>query len=124
VPSPSPCTGCEAPTTNTEPAVRLTVRLYTVEDGLGNFVNHPDPDQPIPILWYARIDATAKDQRNKDTNGEGSVRFFFEPDDVIDVSGNHTHQRRVRGLQTSDVQVWATLDGVRSNVVTLKFRPI
>jgi hypothetical protein len=124
-PSPSPCTQglCEEPTTNTEKAVRLTLRLYTVEDGLGAFVSRPDPENPIPIGWSARIDATAKDLSGRETNGEGNVRWFVDPDYVVEVSGGHTHQRRLKGLQTGDVKVWATLDGVTSNELVLKFRP-
>jgi hypothetical protein len=125
-PGPSSCPQgtCEEPTTNTEKAVRVTLRLYTVEDGLGTFVSNPDPTNPIPIGWYARVDVTAKDESGRETNGYGNVRFFVDPDYVVEVLGSHTHQRRLRGLQTGDVVVWAELDGVTSNRVTLMFRPI
>ena len=104
--------------------MRVTLRLYTVEDGLGSFIRDPDPTNPIPIGWYARVDVTAKDASGRETNGYGNVRWFVDPDYVVEVLGAHTHQRRLRGLQTGDVQVWAELDGVTSNKVTLMFRPI
>jgi hypothetical protein len=100
------------------------MRLYTVEDGLGTFISKPDPDTAIPIGWFARIDVTSKDQSNSETNGEGNVQFFFDPEYVVQVSGGHTHQRRLKGLQTGDVRCWAVQDGVTSNIVTLKFRPL
>src|ERR1700737_4669970 len=39
-PTPTPCTQglCEPPVENTAPAARVSIRLYTLEDGSGTFV--------------------------------------------------------------------------------------
>ena len=107
---------------NTAPPVRVTIRLYTLEDGMGNFIANPDPSVPIPRGYWARLDVTAKDEDNLETNGSGSVEFFFTNKRSIEVVGGHTNQRRVRALAPAVVECRASLDGVRSNTVTLTFK--
>src|SRR5215510_3350915 len=70
-PTPTPCTLglCEPPTTNTSRPVRLTLRLYAVEDGEGKFIEDFPANQDIPTGYTARIDVTAKDEDDADTNG-------------------------------------------------------
>jgi hypothetical protein len=123
-PTPTPCTEglCEPKIVNDAPAERLTLRLYTVEDGFGNFISNPDPDNGIPVGSLARIDATAKDEDGKETNGLGSIEFFFnEPSLVKIAGGNGPQQRRLRVLKPGRLVCWAVLDGVQSNLLTLYF---
>ena len=89
VPEPTPTpTPAPSPSTAPRPATavrsrsptrsrrsRLTLRLYTVEDGFGRFISRPDPLDPIPVGWYARIDVTAKDEFDDETNGERPPTF-------------------------------------------------
>src|SRR5439155_19330641 len=101
-PTPTPCTQglCEPKVVNDSPADRLTLRLYTIEDGEGNFVSNPDPDEGIRLGSLARIDATAKDADGKETNGLGSSRLFFnEPSLVKIAGGNGPQQRRLEVLK-------------------------
>src|SRR5439155_10993238 len=101
-PTPTPCTQglCEPKVVNDAPAARLTLRLYTIEDGEGNFVSNPDPDEGIRLGSLARIDATAKDADGKETNGLGSSRLFFnEPSLVKIAGGNGPQQRRLEVLK-------------------------
>jgi hypothetical protein len=122
-PTPAPtATPGEAPVENTAPAVRVTMRLYTIEDGAGNFIANPDPNEPIPTGYWARIDVTSKDEQGKDTNGNGVVDFFFSNPRWIEVTGGHTNQRRLRALAPTAVDCWAKQDGVRSNTLTLTFK--
>jgi hypothetical protein len=122
-PTPTPCTQglCEDKVVNDAPAARLTVRLYTVEDGFGSFISQPDPNKGIPVGWYARIDATAKDEENKETNGLGRIEFFFSDESLVKISGNQPQQRRLKVMKPGQLNVWAELDGVQSNVLTLYF---
>jgi len=89
VPTPTPCAQglCEPKVVNDAPAARLTLRLYTVEDGFGNFISNPDPDQDIHVGWLARIDATAKDEDGKETNGLGDIEFFFDNRNLVSIGG-------------------------------------
>ena len=123
-PTPTPCTQglCEPKVVNDSPADRLTLRLYTIEDGQGNFISNPDPNNGITVGSIARIDATAKDADGKETNGLGSIQFFFnEPSLVKIAGGNGPQQRRLKVLKAGRLVCWAELDGVQSNLLTLYF---
>ena len=121
-PTPTPEPSGEPPVVNTSPAVRVTIRLYAVEDGAGNFIANYDPNEPIPTRYWARVDVTSKDEKGKETNGNGAVEFFVNPARLIEVTGGHTNQRRLKALAPVMVEVWATQDGVRSNTLTLTFK--
>ena len=108
---------------NTNPAVRVTIRLYAVEDGVGSFFPNWDPNEPIPARYWARVDVTSKDKNNLETNGNGVVEFFVSTPRLIEVTGGHTNQRRLKALSTPvTTDVWATQDGVTSNKITLTFK--
>jgi hypothetical protein len=120
VPTPTPCDDCEAPVTNSNPARKVSIRLYVVEDPGGGYISNPSPDD-IPVGWVARLDVTSKDLDNRETTGQGPVEFFFSDPSAVNVMGNHTNQRRVQGLRRGSVDCWATQDGVRSNTISLYF---
>ena len=107
--------------TNRASPVRLTLRLYTIEDGLGHFVRNPNPLDVIPLGWFARLDVVAKDADGKETNGNEEIIWHFSECCLAKVSGNHTHQRRLKGLEQGYLEVWTTQEGVRSNTVGLTF---
>jgi hypothetical protein len=122
-PTPTPCTQglCEPPVENSAPPVRVTMRLYTIEDGSGEFITKPDPTQPIPVGFWARLDVTAKERTTwRPTATATSV--FFSNIRSIQVSGGHTNQRRVKAIEPVIVECWAVLDEVRSNTLTLEFK--
>ena len=121
-PTPTPTPGVEPPVQNTSPAVRVTIRLYAVEDGVGSFFPNWDPTEPIPVRYVARVDVTSKDKDNLETNGNGVVEFFVSAPRLVEVLGGHTNQRRIRALEPAAVDVWATQDGVTSNRITLTFK--
>lgn len=108
--------------TNTNPPVRLSLRLYVVESPVGGFVSNPDPGEPIPVGYIARLDVTAKDEGNRETIGRGDVEFFFGNPSLVRVFGNHSHQRRLEVLLPGQLDIWAFQDGVRSNTLTLTFK--
>ena len=123
-PTPTPCTQglCEPKVVNDAPAARLTLRLYTIEDGYGNFISNPDPDEGIKVGSIARLDATAKDEDGKETNGLGNIQFFFNDTSLMKISGgNGPQQRRLRVLKAGRLVCWAELDGIQSNQLTLYF---
>lgn len=117
--TPSPCTDCEPPVTNTNRAARVTLRLYAVEDPFGDTKFNWDPTRAIPVGWTARLDVVAKDIEGYETNGEGDVSFFVSDSNLVKVSGQHSHQRRLKVLEPGDLTCWVTLDGVRSNELYL-----
>lgn len=120
-PTPTPEEG-EPPVTNTNPAVRLTMRIFVIENPDGSYTGNVDPKQPIPVGYTARLDVTAKDVDNRETVGQSDVEFFFSDTGLARITGNHTNQRRVQGLAVGSLDCWAVQDGVRSNTITLTFR--
>jgi hypothetical protein len=122
VPSPTPCADCEEPVVNSNPAVRVTMRLYVIEDPGGGYIGNPNAEDPIPVGYTARLDVISKDVDNRETVGRRPIEFFFSNPALAKITGNHTHQRRVQGLLPGQLDCWAVQDGVRSNTVTLTFR--
>ena len=119
-PTPTPEEG-EPPVTNSNPAARLGMRIFVIENPDGTYTGNVDPRQPIQVGYTARLDVTAKDIDNRETTGQGDVQFFFSDTGLVRVTGNHTNQRRVQGLAVGSVDCWAVQDGVTSNTITLKF---
>jgi hypothetical protein len=122
-PTSEPCTQglCEEPTTSTTPPVRLTVRLFTVENGTGKFWPNWDPNEPIPPDFFARVDVTAKDAFGYETNGTEEPEFHFSDPALVKEASNHSHQRRLKVLEKGGMlDVWVTQQGVTSNVITLR----
>ena len=122
-PTPEPCTQglCEEPVTATTPPVRLTVRLFTVENGTGKFWPNWDINEPIPPDFFARVDVTGKDEHGYETNGIEEPVFHFSDDTLVKEGGDHSHQRRLKVLEKGGMlDVWVTQQGVTSNVITLR----
>lgn len=119
-PAPTPTPG-EAPVTNTSPPVRLTIKVYKVTDK--NEVLQPLTERdPIPVGYKVTIDATAKDAEERETNGvSGWVAFEVSDTDLVDVGGNHAFQRKLVAKKAGRVEVWAVLDGVQSNTLSIRF---
>jgi hypothetical protein len=124
-PSPAPpsCSTCEAPVSNTNPVVRLTLRLYSVETPYGEPKFNFDPERGIPVEWIARLDVVGRDYNDDETNGQGDIEFHFSDPSLVKVSGGHTHQRRLRVLEPGELTCWVTQDGVRSNNLILQLVP-
>jgi hypothetical protein len=121
-PTPPPCTQglCEEPTTNTAAPVRLTIRVYKVEDPNGKLVNGFITE--FPVGYKVTIDATAKDVDNRDTLGSTDVDFGVSDESLVRIGGNHNFQRKITAVRPGGLQVWASLDGVESNILDLTFK--
>ena len=122
-PSPSPACDrglCEAPVTNTNPPVRLTIKLYAAVDGDGRQVATP-PGNAIPLSYRITLDAVGKDAHGYETNGGGKVNYHFSDPGLLNVSGTHPFQVMVQATAPGAVTAWAELDGVRSNDLNLVF---
>lgn len=117
--NPGPCADCEEPVSNTNPPVRLNLRLYAVEDPYGKTKFNWDPTRAIPVGWTARLDVVGKDVDGAETNGQGDVQFFVSDAPLVKVSGQHSHQRRLKVLEAGELTCWVTQDGVRSNDLQL-----
>jgi hypothetical protein len=122
-PTPTPCTQglCEEPTTNTNKPVRLTLRIYSVVNPGGQWIQGVTEKDAIPVSYTVTVDATAKDAANDDTLGQSPITWEFENAKGATIGGNHTHQRRITGDKPGTVLVTARQDGIVSNTVALQF---
>lgn len=114
-----PCNGCEPPVTNTNPPVRLTIRVYKIQDLNGTVIAGIPPS--IPLGYTVTIDATPKDAGNRDTLGSGTVDFTFSDMSIIEVSSNHGFQKKLKVLGAGLLEVKASLDGIDSNTLVITF---
>src|SRR5260221_11341348 len=120
-PTPTPEEG-EPPVTNTNPAARLGVRVFVIENPDGSYTGNVDPKQPIPVGYTARLDVTAKDGDNRETTGQNDVQFFCSDLGLVRVTGNHTNQRRVHGPAPGTAGSSAGLRGGTSTTITPHLR--
>jgi len=121
-PTPTPAPSPDGSGMNTNPPVRLNLRLYSIEDPNGTA--YPADTSDIRIGWTARVDVIAKDANNRETLGTGPVEFFVSNPSIVWVrANNRTHQRRLQAVQRGPLEVWATQQGVRSNNLGLHFIP-
>jgi len=122
-PTPEPTPEAEPPVTNNRPPVRITARLYLVEDAAGRRVDYETTKNGTPIIplgYRFRVDIVAKDAKNKETTGTGHPEWTFDPEHLIDiVTFSNEFQPRLRASQRGEFNVYATLDKVRSNTITV-----
>jgi hypothetical protein len=78
-------------------------------------------EDAIPVSYTVTVDATAKDENNRDTLGRSPIAWTFKNAEGATIVGNHTHQRRIKGHKPGTVLVTASQDGVKSNTVALQF---
>jgi len=103
--------------------VRITARLYLVEDAAGRRVDYETTKNGTPIIplgYRFRVDIVAKDAKNKETTGTGHPEWTFDPEHLIDiVTFSNEFQPRLRASQRGEFNVYATLDKIRSNTITV-----
>jgi hypothetical protein len=117
-PPPPACQECEPPVTNTNPPVRLTIRIYKIQDLNGTLLEGPIPPS-IPLGYTVTIDATPKDVDNRDTLGSGTVEFTVSDPDLVKIKSNHGFQKKLTILGEGLIEVKASLDGIDSNTLVI-----
>jgi len=122
-PTPEPTPEPEPPVTNTNPPVRITARLYLVEDPSGRPADYATTKEGTPIIplgYRFRIDIVAKDRKNKETSGTGHPQWTFDPESLIDIETfSNEFQPRLRASRRGEFNVYATLDNISSNTITV-----
>lgn len=125
-PTPEPSPEGEAPVTRSTQPVRLTLRLYAVEDPAGNHFPNvqtmPDGTPIIPVGYRFRLDIVAKDSRNRETVGTGDVQWSWDDNAVEVVNLNNVFQPRLRAVRATRMTAYAMLDNVKSNELTVEIR--
>jgi hypothetical protein len=123
VPTPEPEPEGEPPVDKTTPPVRITARLYVVEDPNGRVYDYKSTKEGTPIIplgYKFRVDITAKDKKNKETMGTGHPEWIYNPENLIDVDSlANEFQPRLRASKAGTFSVYATLDKIESNTITV-----
>jgi hypothetical protein len=132
-PTPEPTPEGEPPVTRTDPPVRITLRFYNVETPGGSLVEYRTTDDGTPIVpipYIFRLDAVAKNAKNKETMGDGKVQWHFSDEGLIQVvNDSNPFHLGFRAVRQGTLSVYVSMDGgketheIDSNVVAVELRP-
>jgi hypothetical protein len=84
----------------------------------GRQVDYP----PAPVGCRIHMDVTPTDSRNQHTQARGTPRWTYSNTSIIGISGNSPYNPVLDARDTGDLQAYAEVDGVRSNVVGISIR--
>jgi hypothetical protein len=122
---PCPTDPCEVPVDRETKPVRMTLRLFVVEDPAGGVFQYRQNDagQPIiPVNYKFRLDDIAKDKKNRETKGSGNVIWHWD-DNMINVENfENIFHPTLRATAAGPFCVTSELDEVTSNELCLEFR--
>jgi hypothetical protein len=118
--------------TNKNPVVRATLRLYRLFDNRGQwFLPTPDPvkqviQQPIPVGFTLLLDITGRDKDNIETlgpkgDGSGIVWYLDPPDAVLEAGFPSPWQHKYTVAKPGPFTIFATFDDIGSNDLRMTF---
>jgi hypothetical protein len=105
--------------------VRITLRLFVVEDGKGGvyqYRENPDGLPLIPVGYFFRLDIIAKDTKNKETRGSGEVIWHWDGDLIDEDNLSNIYHPRLRARRDGMFCAHAELDKIMSNELCTEFR--
>jgi len=123
-PEPTPEPG-EPPVERVTPPVRITLRLFVVEDGRGGVYQYRETQEGLPLIpvgYYFRLDIIAKDSKNKETRGSGEVIWHWDGDLIDEDNLNNIYHPRLRAARDGKFCATAELDKIFSNELCTEFR--
>jgi len=122
---PCPTDPCEAPVERQTPPVRITLRLFVVEDPAGGVFEYKQTDDGTPIIpvnYRFRLDIIAKDAKNKETQGSGNVIWHWD-DNMVDVENlTNVYHPTLRATRGGSWCATAEMDKITSNELCLAFQ--
>ena len=131
-PTPSPTsTPCpDGACSNTNPVVRVQLRLYLLFDE-NRMVVTPTPDpvrqvleEPLPVGYTMRLDVTGRDAIGDETNGKGQIQWFYSGQDLVDTDARSPWQRDVTIVKPGQWSVYVNFDGIDSNSIAFTFQAV
>jgi hypothetical protein len=122
---PCPTDPCELPVERDTKPVRITLRLFVVENpsgGVFQYQENADGAPIIPMNYKFRLDIIAKDKKNRETQGTGNVNWHWD-DNMIDVENmENIYHPTLRATKGGQWCASAELDEITSNELCLEFR--
>ena len=125
VPTPEPTPEGEPPVERETEPVRITLRLFVVEDGKGGVYQYRENPEGLPLIpvgYYFRLDIIAKDKKNKETKGSGNVIWHWDEDMIDEDNLNNIYHPRLRARRDGIFCAHAELDKIMSNELCQEFR--
>lgn len=122
---PCPTDPCEIPTELETKPVRITLRLFVVEDPAGGVYQYRENDGGLPIVpvnYKFRLDIIAKDRKNKETKGSGNVIWHWDENMINVESLTNIYHPTLRATKGGQFCTTAELDDITSNELCLEFR--
>ena len=124
-PTPEPTPDGEPPVERETAPVRITLRLFVVENPDGSVYQYRENEEGLPIIpggYHFRLDIIAKDKKNKETKGSGNVIWHWD-DNLIDVENmNNIYHPTLRASHPGLFCAVAEMDGISSNQLCMELR--
>ena len=122
---PCPTDPCELPVERETKPVRITLRLFVVEDPSGGVFQYRENQDGIPVIpvgYRFRLDIIAKDKKNKETRGSGNVLWHWD-ENMINVENlENIYHPTLRATKGGPFCVTAEMDEITSNELCLELR--
>ncbi len=122
---PCPTDPCEVPVERDTKPVRITLRLFVVEDpsgGVFEYKQDADGTPIIPVNYKFRLDIIAKDKKNKETKGSGNVSWHWDDNMIETENLSNIYHPQLRATRGGPWCATAEMDDVFSNELCLDFR--
>ena len=122
---PCPTDPCEVPVDRETKPVRITLRLFVVEDpsgGVFQYKENADGTPIIPVNYKFRLDIIAKDNKNKETKGSGNVIWHWDENMIQVENITNIYHPQLKAITGGPFCVVAEMDEISSNELCLEFR--
>jgi hypothetical protein len=105
---------------NRNPVARVQAKVFFVECGGGAV---PGSGSEAPVGCRVHLDATPKDAGGRPTQAKGRPQWSYTDTSAIDIAGNSPFNPVLTVKKTGSTTASCTIDGVRSNDVSIRFVP-
>ena len=107
---------------NTNPVARVQAKVFFVECN-GGEVPGTGSASEAPVGCRVHLDVTPKDAGGKPTQAKGKPQWSYSDTSAIDIAGNSPYNPVLTVKKTGSTSISCTIDGVRSNDISLRFVP-
>ena len=107
---------------NTNPVAKVLAKVFFVECD-GAEVPGTGSATTAPVGCRVHLDATPKDAGGKPTQAKSTPQWSYSDKSAIEVGGNSSFNPVLTVKKTGSVSAVCTIDGVRSNEVSIRFVP-
>jgi hypothetical protein len=103
---------------NNSPVAKVGAKVYFVEVN-GELVPGSENASSAPFNSRIHFDCTPKDGANQPTQANGTPQWTFSPDGLASISGRSAYNPVATPRGTGTLSAYVTIDGVRSNTVSI-----